>query len=119
MEINLEISRLKFQPEKTRKHYYKYTLLNVSNSNSTIIYRVYQVIIHKTIIHNRPDIIIKEKVDKITYLTNIAIPLANNIKKIHSKEKMEKKIEPILVKNNENPNHIFHPSPSTFVLSIP
>lgn len=79
--------KLKLTTEQTQ--YYNYSPNNILEDNRFKLY--YDITIHtdKTISHNRPDITLQDKLNKITYLIDVAIPTDNNIGKKYS-EKIEK-----------------------------
>ena len=69
--------------------YYKYTPPPVIENNNFKLYWDRSIITDRTIGHNRPDITLIDKKNKITYLIDIAIPNTNNIQSKHE-EKIEK-----------------------------
>ena len=59
--------------------YYKYTPTSVLENDQYKLYWDIQIHTDKTTPANRPDIVFQSKIDKTTYLIDIAIPNDNNI----------------------------------------
>jgi hypothetical protein len=79
----------RINPEGLNEPYHKYIPLNVIEDNEQKIYWNRDIITDKTIPHNRPDIVVTNKINKTTYLIDIAIPNAANIA-VKNSEKLRK-----------------------------
>ncbi|XP_052755669.1 uncharacterized protein LOC113521769 [Galleria mellonella] len=67
--------------QNTHTPYYKYTPQTVLESATYKLYFDRAILTDKTIHYNRPDIILQNKTNKITYLIDIAVPNTHNIQK--------------------------------------
>ncbi|VEN46438.1 unnamed protein product [Callosobruchus maculatus] len=64
--------------------YYNYTPTSVLENNEYKLYWGVEIHTDKTIPANRPDIVFQSKADKVTYLTDIAIPKDTNIQNAYA-----------------------------------
>lgn len=87
--LHLEIRRIFEDPHLEKVPYYKYEPPAVVDAENCKIYWNREIITDRTITNNRPDIVLTDKIKKTTYLIDVTIPLADNIKRKHS-EKLEK-----------------------------
>lgn len=71
----------KYKLIKNPEPYYKYSPNPVLESNTTLLYWDRPILTDKTVDHNRPDILVIEKQNKIAYIIDIAVPLSHNILK--------------------------------------
>lgn len=69
--------------------YYKYTPTTVMENSACKLYWDRTIITDKMIAHNRPDITLIDKINRITYLIDIAIPNTHNLQSSHT-EKVSK-----------------------------
>ena len=79
--------KYKLISEKTA--YYKYKPQTILDNNNFKMYWDRTIITDKTIHHNRPDITIHDKINKIVYLVDIAVPNTHNLVSTHT-EKLSK-----------------------------
>ena len=61
--------------------YYKYTPQTILENDTHKIYYDRAILTDRTIHYNRPDITLQDKLNKITYLIDIAVPNTHNIQK--------------------------------------
>lgn len=66
--------------------YYKYTPENIIETPSCKIYWNRTILTDVTIQHNRPDIVLKDKETKTTYLIDIAVPTVSNLQKKYTEK---------------------------------
>lgn len=69
--------------------YYKYTPQTVIETSTCKVYWNRQIITDAAIQHNKPDIVLTDKLKSTTYIIDIAVPMASNITKKYS-EKINK-----------------------------
>ena len=69
--------------------YYKYTPSTILENETHRMYWDRTIITDKTIHHNRPDITLIDKKNRITYLIDVAVPNTHNIQSTHA-EKISK-----------------------------
>ncbi|CAK1582520.1 unnamed protein product [Parnassius mnemosyne] len=67
--------------QDTNTPYYKYTPHTVLENPTHKLYYDRAILTYRTIHYNRPDITLHDKVSKITYLIDIAIPNTHNLQK--------------------------------------
>ncbi|XP_052748596.1 uncharacterized protein LOC128200170 [Galleria mellonella] len=67
--------------EDTNTPYYKYTPQTVLENLTCKVYYDRAILTDRTIHYNRPDITLQDKINKITYLIDIAIPNTHNLQK--------------------------------------
>lgn len=80
---------LKYSLMTTRLQYYKYTPENVMENETHKLYWDRTIHTDKTIINNRPDITLINKIDKQTSIIDIAVPNDSNVTS-KEREKIEK-----------------------------
>lgn len=78
-----------YNPEMELVPYYKYEPSKVIDNTDCKIYWNWQIITDRHIPNNIPDIVLEDKKSKMTYIIDVAIPLAVNIEKKHA-EKISK-----------------------------
>ncbi|KAK9751340.1 hypothetical protein QE152_g5099 [Popillia japonica] len=66
--------------------YYKYSPPAVVETKTCTIYWNREIITDRTILNNRPHIVIIDKTNKTTYLIDVAIPIAENITRKQSRK---------------------------------
>lgn len=67
--------------QDTNTPYYKYNPQTILENTTHKLYYDRAILTDKTIHYNRPDITVQDKVNKITYLIDIAVPNTHNIQK--------------------------------------
>ncbi|XP_050561144.1 uncharacterized protein LOC126912570 [Spodoptera frugiperda] len=67
--------------QNTNTPYYKYTPETVLENSTHKLYYDRAILTDRTIHYNRPDITLQDKINKITYLIDIAVPNTHNIQK--------------------------------------
>lgn len=65
----------------THTPYYQYTPKTVLENSTHKIYYDRAILTDRTIHYNRPDITVRDKINKITYLIDIAVPNTHNLQK--------------------------------------
>ncbi|CAB3232935.1 unnamed protein product [Arctia plantaginis] len=67
--------------QNTNTPYYNYTPQSVLESSSHKLYYDRAILTDRTIHYNRPDITLQDKINKTTYLIDIAVPNTHNLQK--------------------------------------
>ncbi|XP_063891152.1 uncharacterized protein LOC110374959 [Helicoverpa armigera] len=67
--------------QDTNTPYYKYTPQTILENTTHKLYYDRAILTDRTIHYNRPDITLQDKINKITYLIDIAVPNTHNLQK--------------------------------------
>ncbi|XP_063891684.1 uncharacterized protein LOC135117143 [Helicoverpa armigera] len=67
--------------QDTNTPYYKYTPQTVLENNTHKLYYDRAILTDRTVHYNRPDITLQDKINKVTYLIDIAVPNTHNLQK--------------------------------------